>query len=72
MLALRFEVWINSAVAGIGDIIWGFVICKFQDLMNMSFWFKEMVQAYIARCFFLYLSYSYLLIKSVFEFQLFI
>lgn len=39
MLALRFEVWINSAVAGIGDIIWGSVICKFQDLMNISFWF---------------------------------
>lgn len=29
MLVLRFEVWINSVVVGIGDIIWGFVICKF-------------------------------------------
>lgn len=64
MLVLRFEVGIDSAVAGIGDIIWGSVICKIQDQMNinLSFWFKEMVQAYIARYFFLYLSYSYLLI----------
>lgn len=56
-LAMLFKDGINSAVAGIRDIIGGPVICKFYDLMNIniSFLLKGVVQTvYIARPFFLY------------------